>query len=135
MNPYIENKDGVISFDLLKVERGRKKICQCKTPHYELDIANRIVICKDCGAIIDPFDAMINVAMHMERYTEYQKDALSQIKAYREMANKEYRRRMKNAAFKNMDANYREGLFPLCPVCGEQFDPMEIRDWCRKLNS
>lgn len=134
MNPYIsENKNKVISFSLLQVESGREKICKCQVPHFELDSVNRIVICKDCGAVIEAFDALTKVAKHMAHYAEYQEEALEKAKTYSEMANKEFRRRMKNAAFKEMDAHYREGLFPICPVCGDLFDPMEIRGWSRKM--
>lgn len=46
--------------------------------------------------------------------------------------NEEWRRRMKNKAFKDMDKQYQEGMLPHCPKCGEIFDPMEITGWTNK---
>ena len=30
-----------VSIELLRVNRGRKKLCQCNPPHYEVDTENR----------------------------------------------------------------------------------------------
>lgn len=135
MNPYIyENQSKIISFSLLQVECGRERLCNCQTPHFELDSVNRIVVCKDCGAVIDSFDALLKLGKHMDHYAEYQEKALDKARAYAEMADKEFRRRMKNRAFKEMDAHYHEGLMPICPVCGELFDPSKINCWSRPQN-
>lgn len=132
-NPYIkENAEGVISFNLLKVEHGIKKICQCENPHYEIDLTNRLVVCTDCGAIIEPFEALLSCAKHMEKYSEYQKKAIEATKTFRELAEHEKHRRFKNAAFKEMDEHYKIGLHPRCPKCGEYFDPVKIVSWSRK---
>lgn len=93
--------------------------------------ANRIVICQDCGAVLDPFDALERVAAHMELYAEYQEKALCKAKAFGELADKEFRRRMRNKAFKEMDVNYQKGLLPICPECEQVFDPMRIARWTR----
>lgn len=132
MNPYMrESENKTISFSLLRVERGRGKICKCQFPHFEIDCANRIVICQDCGAVLDPFDALERVAAHMELYAEYQEKALCKVKAFGKLADKEFRRRMRNKAFKEMDANYQKGLLPICPECEQVFDPMRIARWTR----
>lgn len=124
-----ENKGKILSFTLLKVEKGREKICKCDPPHYQLDTVNRIVTCSDCGATLDPFEALISLSEHMQKYYDYQKEALKKIKAYREMANKELRRRIKNRAFKEMDSNYKVGLYPICPNCQEMINPMKITQY------
>ena len=40
----------IIFFNLVRIERGREKLCKCNPPHYEVDTVNRIVSCQDCGA-------------------------------------------------------------------------------------
>ncbi len=132
MNDLIEEKDNVLSFTLYKVERGREKICRCNPPHLEIDTTNRIVVCKDCGATIDPFEALLTFAEYAEEYEKYQDEALEKINSYREMANEELRRKMRNKAFKDMDSNYRNGMYPYCPKCGEMFDPMKLTHWGNK---
>lgn len=128
----IEEKDKVLSFTLFRVEKGREKICKCKTPHYVIDTVNRIVTCDDCGSTLDAFDALERVVNHMKRYEEYQKEAIRKTNIYREMANKECRRRFRNRAFKEMDIHYQAGLYPICPECGKMFDPAEIAEWTSK---
>ncbi len=129
-NPYIkENEEGVISFDLLKIEHGIKKICKCETPHYEIDKTNRLVLCRDCGAIIEPLEALITICKWTDSFTEYQNRAIEKTIVFQELANKELRRRLKNAAFKDMDEHYKENLHPHCPKCGEQFNPIKIDRW------
>lgn len=128
----IEEKDKVLSFTLFRVEKGREKICKCKAPHYVIDTVNRIVICEDCGATLDAFDALERLVDHVKRYEEFQKEAIRKTNAYREEANKELRRRFRNRAFKEMDQHYKSGMYPICPECGNIFDPSEIKRWTRK---
>ena len=132
MSDLIKENDGIISFTLFKVEKGREKICRCNPPHYIIDTENRIVTCEDCGATLDAFEALLSMCEYMGKYEEYQKKAVEKIKVYREFADKEWRRRMKNRAFKEMDEQYHQGLYPICPKCREQFDPMEITEWQNK---
>lgn len=126
------DKNNIISFEFLKIENGRDKLCKCDPPHYEIDTINRIITCLDCGAVIDPFEALITLCDHENKFEEYQKKALEKAKVYAEMADKEYRRRIKNAIFKNMDSNYQKGLYPVCPKCKEILDPMKITEYANK---
>ena len=54
MSNVIEERNKVVSFTLFKIEKGREKICNCNPPHYIIDTANRIIVCDDCGAVIEP---------------------------------------------------------------------------------
>lgn len=135
MDDIVEEIDNVLSFTLFKVEKGRQKICRCNPPHYELDTVNRIVTCADCGATLDTFDAFVTVCDYMKRYEEYQRQAIEKTNTFRELANKEHRRRIKNKIFKDMDRNYQEGLHPHCPKCKKVFDPAKIMQWSRNINA
>ena len=55
----------IIRFDTLRVEYGMAKHCQCKTASYEIDYQNRLVYCQSCGAIVDPFEALLNIAKYI----------------------------------------------------------------------
>lgn len=63
----------IVRFDLVKINRGREKLCQCTAPCFEVDEENRIVSCKICGAILDPFEALIKLAERPERLEETQR--------------------------------------------------------------
>ena len=76
MSDIIEEKGKVLSFTLLKIEKGREKICKCNPPHYEIDTVNRIVTCTDCGATLDAFEALLKVCEYQSKWEEYQKKAL-----------------------------------------------------------
>lgn len=41
------DKEKPVSFDLLRINKGVKKICTCNPPHYELNVENRIVMLED----------------------------------------------------------------------------------------
>lgn len=123
------SKNKIISFELLQVNKNREKLCRCNPPHYEVDTVNRIVKCTDCGAIIDPFEALIEVANQANKYKEFQKEAIEKINIYREQAKFELRRRFRNKAFKDMDEEYKRGMFPHCPICDKPFDPIRITKW------
>lgn len=128
----IQEKNGIVSFTLFKVERGREKICRCNPPHYIIDEVNRIVTCEDCGATIDPIEALLTLCNYTKNLEEYQSEAIEKINAYRKMADEEWKRRMKNRVFKEMDKYYQQELYPVCPECSKQFDPIKISQWQRK---
>lgn len=64
------DKGKPVSFDLLRINKGMKKICRCNPPHYELSVKNRIIMCRDCGAVVDPFEAMLSIARYHEQLRE-----------------------------------------------------------------
>lgn len=92
----ISEKDGIISFDLFRIESGREKICKCNPPRLVIDEQNRIVTCECCGATLDGFEALMKMANYIDKIQEYEKFVLDRANAYKELADKEWRRRMKN---------------------------------------
>lgn len=64
------DKEKPVSFDLLRINKGMKKICTCNPPHYEISVENRIIMCRDCGAVVDPFEAMLSIARYHEQLRE-----------------------------------------------------------------
>ena len=121
----------IVRFDLVKINRGREKLCKCVAPHFEIDTENRIVLCQNCGAILDPFEALVKLAERPEKLVEAQERMLTKIKFYKEEAEQEQKRMIRSRTFREMQKNYNNGLFPYCPVCKEQFDPAEVNRWSR----
>lgn len=108
--------------DVLKVEYGKRKLCECRNPHYEIDYVNKIVQCEDCGAIVEPFEALYNMAKHYERLGDQVEALLEQ---RREIA--AYKPHL--IVIKNLERETRAGMIPYCPKCGEMFELDEITAW------
>ncbi len=125
-----ENKP--VSIELLRINRGRKKLCQCNPPHYDIDPVNRIVMCTDCGAVVDPFEALLMLCQNYEIYQEDIKRLRKKAQVYAEEANKEFDRMCRARTFREMERNYRINMLPVCPECGNNFDPVKIKSWTRR---
>lgn len=120
--------DKVKRIDVLRVEYGKKKLCQCSDPHYEIDYQNRLVYCADCGAIVDPFEALMEIAESYDRIGR-QIDAL--LEQRREIAS--YKPHL--VVIKELERRYRAQRFsmvPRCPRCGELFDLPELTSWANR---
>ena len=50
---------------------------------------------------------------------------------YSEEANKELKRMRKSRVFREMEEAYRNNMFPECPECGKNFDPLKITCWTK----
>lgn len=109
----------IVRFDVLRVEYGKSKMCHCHSTHYEIDHQNRLVYCKDCGAIVDPFVALETIARDTERWTEYTEQLLEQ---RRQLTNYHPRRLvLKDLERKYIGEEERKGHEPTCPHCGKPF--------------
>ena len=96
--------------------------------HYEIDMQNRLVVCKDCGAIIDPLDALVEIAKHYERIERWNQAVLDQ---RREIEN--YKPRL--LVIRELEKRYcGQKMAPRCPHCGKPFDLKEIAkgSWCSR---
>ena len=116
----------IVSFQLLRIEKNHRKVCTCDPPQYEINITNRIVVCQKCGAVVDSFEALSRLGEHIEKLEEYQRVAKESSEKWLKIADKEYRRRMKYRAFREMDKEYQNNMLPICPRCNKAFEPMEI---------
>lgn len=135
---YIKDQDGIISFDLLKTEVNRRKLCRCQNASLILDVNNRLVICDKCGAIMDTFDALLRLGDKQQEWEDYQKKALERKKELDDEAAKYLAESTKNLAsmyrYKNTRRIARmceDGLFPVCPECQKIIDPARINRWSR----
>lgn len=104
----------------LTVEYNRRKICRCEKKHYLLDFQNRLVYCKTCGAIIDPFDALMNMAKNAERIEK-------SIGFWKHLAKEEEKSYNRFRGVNDITKKHRMGLVPVCPHCKEPVEPEDIK--------
>lgn len=120
--------DNVKRIDILRVEYGKRKLCECPNFHYEIDYTNRIVTCADCGAVVEPFEALYEIAKNYERLGKQVSSLLEQRK---KIAN--YKPHL--AIIKNLERMYsgnNYSMVPVCPRCGEAFELQELTSWSNK---
>ncbi|RFA31908.1 hypothetical protein CAI16_19540 [Virgibacillus dokdonensis] len=115
--------DKVVHMDQVRINRGITKACRCQKKKYVLDTTNRRVHCSSCGAIIDPFEAMREMALHWERVNE-QIDLL--LKQRKQIQN--YKPWL--ITIRNLEKQYRgKKMLPNCPRCSEPFFLEELNHW------
>lgn len=110
--------DKVKHIDIIRIEYGRKKICDCISPHYEIDYTNRLVLCADCGAVVDSFEALYRLAGNYDRINSQLDMARKQAE---ELRNYNPRRRV----LKELEWRMGRGentMIPSCPHCHEPFE-------------
>lgn len=118
--------DNVKRIDVLRIEYGMKKLCQCNNPHYMVDYQNKLVHCTDCKAIVDPFEALCNIARHYDNLGDQVEHLLKQ---RREIAN--YKPWL--LVFRNLEREYRgKQMLPICPECKEPFYFEHINMWTNR---
>lgn len=120
--------DNIKRIDVLRIERDMQKLCKCYEPRYELDVANRLVYCQTCRAIVDPFEALKNLAWNHEHLNNQVDSLLEQA---RDIQN--YKPHLK--VFKNLEQQYRANKFsmvPRCPHCASGFDFKDIDSWVNR---
>lgn len=110
----------------LKVEYDRRKVCECDPRTFILDYKNKLVYCSKCGAIIDPFEALMDMARSAERI---QRSMIS----YAQLAAKERRSYMRFRGVNDISKKFRDGLWPVCPHCNNIIDPMDISRYTRAV--
>lgn len=104
--------DKIKRIDVLRVERGLMKGCHCHTMNLTLDQDTRLVFCDDCGAIVEPFDALYRMARSWER-------AADQIEALLKQRQELLNWKPHLVALREVERTYRGGsMIPYCPHCG-----------------
>jgi hypothetical protein len=121
-----ELPDNIKRIDVLRLERAKQKPCDCRTYRYEIDNANKLVYCRDCGAIIDPFTALWNLAWHYEHLGDQVQSLLEQRK---QIANwKPWL-----LVFRELESRYRsKEMLPCCPECHKPFYFERINTWTNR---
>lgn len=124
-----ELPDKIIPMEQIKIFRGMGKFCKCKDRSFTIDTDNRRITCSECGSVVDPYDALYDIALQDERRNEQLERFIQQ---KREIA--KYRPHLK--VIKNLEEHYRKKnkMLPLCPRCGEPFYLEELNSWlCKEM--
>ncbi|GAA0491122.1 hypothetical protein GCM10008986_16480 [Salinibacillus aidingensis] len=113
----------VVEIDQVRINRGIEKICKCDNRKFMIDTQNRQVNCSSCGAVIDPYDAMYELATNGEKLRNQVEQLLEQRK---QIAN--YKPWL--VTIKRLEKQYRgKKMLPNCPRCAEPFYLEEIKRW------
>lgn len=113
----------IIGLDQVRISRGLGKICKCRDRKFVIDSDNRRVTCSSCGSVVDPYDALYDLAYQDERRVD-QVDRL--LEQRREIMN--YKPHL--VVIKSLEKQYRgKKMMPLCPACNEPFMLEEIYRW------
>lgn len=113
-------EEKIISIETLIINRRREKNCKCIKPHYEIDIQNHLVYCQKCMAVVEPFEALVQLAKKYESIN----DSIEEAIRYRNelMSYKPYLREAKR--YEKMMRE--KDMLPICPKCNELFNWNEL---------
>ena len=118
VNKMDELPEKVVRFDAVQIAYDKAKNCQCENPHYEVDYQNRMVQCLDCGAIVEPLEALMRIAKDQERWDNYTERMLEQ---RRQIQNYRPQLLVMQALEKQYISAEKNGLQPRCPHCACTF--------------
>lgn len=121
-----ELPDKIIGLDQVRISRGLGKICKCQNRKFVIDTDNKRVTCASCGAVINPYDALYDLAY---QYEEYNRQVERLLKQRKEIA--AYKPHL--VVIKRLEKEYRGyKMIPNCPRCHEPFYLEEIIQWTGK---
>lgn len=118
-----ELPDIVFNLELLVLDYQAKKHCTCEGANIRIDGVNRLVHCGECGAVLEPFEALKRVAQNYEavrKDTEHLLAQRKQIASYKPHL----------VTIKRIEQHYRgRKMLPVCPHCREAFYLEELTSW------
>lgn len=121
MTDKLPNK--IIGIDQIRINRGLEKDCKCSNRKFILDTTNRRVNCSSCGAIVEPYEALKDLAYNregMQRQVETLLEQRKQILNYKPWL----------LTIRELERQYRgKEMLPNCPRCSTPFYLEEIKSW------
>lgn len=118
----------VINIKKYFVRKRLEKVCNCSNRTILYDPINRTLECQECGAILDPYCVIEELATAESLY--YSKiESLKEIKSDLEkwLANN----RM-GQALRTIAQYIRNGQIPCCPHCDKPFNLEDLKTFCSK---
>ncbi|WHH59147.1 hypothetical protein [Petroclostridium sp. X23] len=119
--------DKIIELDILRINRNIDKKCKCNRweRKFTVDTTNKKVYC-NCGAEVDPYEALEDLARNRERIVEENKRLYEQRKQIID-----YKPWL--LVFRDLESQYRSKMMlPACPHCGRGFFFEELRSWTNR---
>lgn len=123
----IMNRAEIVQIKDLRIDRNIGKVCKCHNPTRSINTRSRQVFCDGCGALIDPFDALVTVTHRFQNYN-------SSLNRMRDQAEelKNYKPWLK--VIRKLEKEYRgKKMLPNCPRCDEPFYLEELKYWTNKF--
>jgi len=118
--------DSIVQLDMVRLNRDRKKFCSCAKATYEVDEVNRVVTCRQCGAWVEPFAALADIAHRHEEREREQQRLLDQ---RREILN--YKPHL--LVMRELERGYRgKTMLPACPHCHRGLYFEELNHWVNR---
>jgi len=112
--------DKVIPISTLRIIRDKNKKCTCRNRKFYIDTQNREISCQECGAVIDPYDAMLDIANHYEQFGKEVDSLLTQRKQILD-----YKPHL--LVMRELEKIYMGGkMLPCCPHCGKGIHAKEL---------
>ena len=112
--------DKIIPISTLRINRDKTKICKCHNRKFEIDTTNRIITCQECGAIIHPYDALLDIASHYEQFGREVDNLLTQRKQILD-----YKPHL--LVMRELEKIYMGGrMLPCCPHCSRGIYAKEL---------
>ncbi|ATO50127.1 hypothetical protein P4V86_19340 [Brevibacillus laterosporus] len=120
MNRVSENQsDKLIQLNFIRLERNKERKCTCEFRKYTVDTVNREITC-ECGMVVDPFEAMLDMAKHYD-HLNYQHRLME------EQRLQWFKEKPHSVLFKNLERSYQKGkMLPYCPSCQQLFDFKDV---------
>lgn len=109
----------ILRIDFLRREHNKEKYCRCDTLQFDVDTTNREVSCRSCGAIVDPFDVLVQFSRRWDRIND-------DILRAREQARELYQYQPHLRALKELEGLQRRKMMPHCPHCKLPVDLVEL---------
>ena len=111
--------DKIIPISTLRIIRDKNKKCTCRNRKFYIDTQNREITCQECGAVIDPYDALLDIANHYERIEEEVNNLLAVRKQI-----VDYKPHL--LAMRELERVYRGDMLPCCPHCNRGIYAKEL---------
>ena len=112
--------DKVIPISTLRIIRDKNKKCTCRNRKFEIDTQNREISCQECGAVIDPYVALLDIASHYEQFGKEVDSLLTQRKQIID-----YKPHL--LVMRELEKIYMGGrMLPCCPHCSKGIHVKEL---------
>lgn len=122
--------DKVIDFTAIQRGRTQRDVCNCgSSARYIIDEVNKTVHCANCGARVEPFQALLEFT---DRQSAFQRQTRKLHEQRKEIMNYKPHR----VVIKELEKKYNKStrgkanlgtkIYPMCPCCNEPFDLSEI---------
>ena len=113
----------IIDIEVVRINRNIDKRCTCRDRNFIVDSQNKEINCGTCGARVDSYEALEEVASSYERLGDEVRHLLKQRK---QIMN--YKPHL--IVFRDLESKYRgKKMLPICPHCHRAFYFEELNAW------